>query len=139
MTIDATRAEAAPEPTGMIELARIDQRYRTLRTGIRTFGWVMAALFLYLLVSQLAGKITDVTVNLTVQAIAHVLADIKVALAITLAGATTLWALAERSFRHHKVERMQARIRELETEIDPNRSTSGLATTGKTHPRDRRS
>jgi hypothetical protein len=46
--------------------------------------------------------------------------------------------LVERILRHKKVAYLQERIIFLETERDPNRSSSGLAATGQTHPRDRR-
>ena len=49
-----------------------------------------------------------------------------------------LWALIERSLRKRKTVKLTKRIEELETKIDPQRTSSGLLSTGETHPDDRR-
>jgi hypothetical protein len=65
------------------------------------------------------------------------LADIKFAVAVTLAGVAAAWAGLERWLRHRKVESIQDRIRELELTIDPHRTSSGLTPKGKTNPKDK--
>ena len=65
------------------------------------------------LLGAIAGKETVLAIKLSF------LADIKFAIAISLAGVASVWALAERGLRHRKVESMQGRIRELELAIDP--------------------
>lgn len=86
---------------------------------------------------HMAGQSTIIDIALGLAL--HVLAKVEVAIAITLAGLATVWALAERALRRRKTDYMQGRIRELEQRLDPNRSTSGLTSRGKTNPRDIRS
>lgn len=49
-----------------------------------------------------------------------------------------LWAIIERSLRKRKTVKLTKRIEELETKIDPQRTSSGLLSTGETHPDDKR-
>lgn len=49
-----------------------------------------------------------------------------------------IWALIERSLRKRKTVKMAKRIEDLETRIDSQRTSSGLLSTGETHPDDRR-
>jgi hypothetical protein len=120
------------ETEGTLSLVRVDQRYRTYRTAIRTIGWIAAAFIFLKVVHELAGRTTEVSVS----TIVSILADIKFAVAITFAGGATIWALVERALRHRKVETMQGRIRQLEQTIDPNRTSSGLTPQGRTNPGD---
>jgi len=113
-------------------LYRTEQRYRTLRTGIRTAGWVLAIWALGYVIQPLAGRETGVSLAISL------LADLKFVLTITLAGIAAAWAVVERSLRYRKTEYLQKRIRDLEMELDPARSSSGLTPEGKTNPRDRR-
>ncbi|MBC7952864.1 MAG: hypothetical protein H7Z12_13735 [Rhodospirillaceae bacterium] len=53
-----------------------------------------------------------------------------------LALITSSWAVLERRFRRRKTETLTRRLRELEHRLDPDRSSSGLAETGETHPDD---
>ncbi len=48
-----------------------------------------------------------------------------------------LYGRSQRALRLRKTEQLQARITDLETMIDPNRSSSGLQKTGETHPEDK--
>lgn len=114
---------------------RTDERYKTVRTLIRTAGWVVGAVILYLIVIELAGK--DTTVNVLASMLVSLLVDIKFTLVAVLAVTTTIWAFVERGFRRNKVEALQARIRTLETQIDPGRTSSGLTPRGETNPVDR--
>jgi hypothetical protein len=114
-----------------VALLRVDRFYRTVRTAIRVGGGCFAAWCLYLSIDSVAGKTTAFSVGLSL------LWDIRLVLAFSIAGPAILWATAERWLRHRKVEYMQGRIRELESKIDPKRSTSGLTTKGRTNPKDR--
>lgn len=95
------------------------------------YGWV--AWTVYLDVRELAGKTTEA--SFIFQYLFSKENDY--ALPWILAAATTIWALLERRFRHQKTEQLTQRTKELEQRLDPQRSSSGLASTGETHARDR--
>jgi hypothetical protein len=118
-----------------VALLKVDQRYRTARTLIRAGFGAFAFWCLYLATDTVAGKTTAFQAALTVGF--SLLWDIRFVVAFSLAGAATAWGTAERMLRHRKVNYLQGRIKELEEQIDPKRSTSGLTTKGRTHPRDR--
>jgi hypothetical protein len=48
-----------------------------------------------------------------------------------------VWGIAQRRERLRKTEYFQNRIQKLEKMLDPDRTSSGLSTTGETHPGDR--
>lgn len=56
---------------------------------------------------------------------------------MTVAVALFLYAMGERKFREHKIRYMTKRIKDLETDMDPERSSSGLPSTGNTRPEDK--
>jgi hypothetical protein len=118
-----------------VALLRVDQRYRTFRTALWAGLGAFAFWCLYLCVDSVAGKTTAFQAALTVGF--SLLWDIRFVIAFSLAGAATAWGAVERWLRHRKVNYLQGRIKELEQNIDPGRTTSGLTTKGKTHPRDR--
>ena len=113
----------------------VEQLFVTGRTVIRTAGWLVGAYFAKDAIVALAGQSTNVTVN----AAFSLLADMKFTFTLTLAGASTAWAIIERSLRHHKVEYLQDRIKKFEHMLDPKRSSSGLTPKGKTNPKDKKS
>lgn len=115
-----------------VTIYRIDQQYRTIRTLFKTIGVVAGLYCLALAIAPFAGRETAVSLAM------NFLADVKFALTVTLAGAATAWAVVERKLRERKTQYLQDRIKQLETNIDNNRSSSGLTRTGKTNPRDRR-
>jgi len=51
-------------------------------------------------------------------------------------GGGVLYGRNQNKLRKDTVEQLQARIRQLETQMDPNRSTSGLTERGDTHLED---
>jgi hypothetical protein len=123
-------------PAVRLDFRRIDQQYLTARTAIRGLCWVAAAYFGFGAVGQFAGRSTDI--DLALSLVITALVEIKFLIAIALTGAACAWAAVERTLRHRKVEKLQGRIRELETAIDPERSTSRLTPKGQTNPADRR-
>jgi len=132
MAIEVQRPDSSNDAREL-DLHRTDQRYRTTRALTR---YALVGFGLWqgrLAIDALAGHTTSVYV----QAILDVFADLRVAILISLTGATTLWALGERRLRHHIIVRLHTRIRELETAKDPHRSSSGLTTKGQTNPTDR--
>ncbi|MDF1790252.1 MAG: hypothetical protein P1U88_00005 [Thalassobaculaceae bacterium] len=116
-----------------LERLRIDQRFRLGRTALRCGAVVGVAWLLGDAVKQFAGEETSIFVS----AFFSLVADIKFAVAVTLAGGAAGWAMVERWLRHRKVDQLQGRVRDLELDIDPRRSTSGLTTKGKTNPSDK--
>ena len=118
-----------------VTLLRIVQRYRTARTALRVTFAGFAIWCLYLAIDSIAGKTTAFQAVVSVGF--SLLWDIRFVVAFSLAGATTIWAAAERWLRHRKVNYLQGRIKVLELNIDPGRTTSGLTTKGRTNPRDR--
>lgn len=119
---------------GKLAIEIVDQRFTTYRTVIRTIGWCFALFMAKEALVSLAGQ----TTNLVVSATLSVLADFKFVISITLAGSCAAWALVERALRHRKVEKLAGRIRELETAMDPKRSSSNLTPKGKTNPKDKK-
>ena len=113
-----------------VEYNRVEQRYRTLRTLIRSILGAAVAYFIWQAVKDIAGLDTSFVVKL--------LADVNVAIKISwvLTGFEGLWAFLEGQARRRKVEKMQARIKELELRLDPARTSSGLTTKGLTHRQD---
>lgn len=114
-----------------VAVYRVDQRYKTLRTLIRSLLGLGAVYYLHDTVAYLAGQTTRLAFELAVAA------DFKFAATLTLAGCSTAWAVAERYLRYRKVEHFQSRIKELELKIDPKRTSSGLTPKGQTHPKDK--
>ncbi len=111
-----------------IEHQKVDELFKTVRTLIRTGGWVFAAYYGWQAVGSLAGQNTNVVLSL--------LADLKFTITIVLAGSAAAWAAIERVLRQRKVVEMQDRIIKLEKLIDPKRSTSGLSRRGRTNLKD---
>lgn len=118
-----------------LRIATIDARYRTIRTAIRTIGWVLAAFFSYKAVGEVSGQTT--TIYVVVNLILNALVDLKLVFTITLAGACAAWAVAERILRHRAVGHLAERNAELELRLDPNRTGSGLPVDGKAHRRNK--
>ena len=116
-----------------LRIATIDARYRTIRTAIRTIGWVLAAFFSYKAVGDVSGQTT--TISVVVNLILNALVDLRLAFTITLAGACAAWAVAEQILRHRAVRHLAGRNAELELRLDPNRTSSGLPVNGKAHRR----
>jgi hypothetical protein len=92
------------------------------------FGWIV-----FLSTQELAGKNTDARF-----AFAYFVSnDNDYGLPWVFAFGAIVWALLERRFRRQKTQELTWRTRELEQRLDASRTSSGLAPTGETHPRDR--
>lgn len=123
----------APEAAKSVELHRIDQQYTTIRTGIRCAAGCVVAYFIWRSVESLAGSETTLLVRASLNLLTSVSFAVPTALAVAFGG----WGIGERKLRQRTVRQLQQHITKLETQIDPNRTSSGLTTEGKTHPRDR--
>ena len=112
-----------------LKVTRVDQRYKTLRTLIRAAVVCFGLYEFQNIIGEISGKTTDLAIA--------IFADFRLSVAFTLAGCAAVWAIAERILRYRKTEYLAGRVRDLELQIDKNRSTSGLTPTGRTHPADR--
>lgn len=88
--------------------------------------------YCYLSIETLAGKSTFADIGV------FVLADLGISKGLSwlLAVLSVGYGLRQRSLRKRTVERLHARIRELERGYDPGRTSSGLSPRGDTHPED---
>jgi hypothetical protein len=111
----------------------VEQGFDTVRTLIKWGAICYIAYQIKLGVEILAGKSTTASFILAyLTAEEHDNSKLWFILAV-LAG---LWAFLERKLRHNKVRYLSARVGELEKKLDLGRSSSELAPTGQTHPRD---
>ena len=111
----------------------IHEGFSTARTVIRTIGAIVLAYFFYRMIGELAGQTTSVTVDLLIR----IFAKFQVWISIAAGTALALWGKRERTLRKRTTARLHARIKELETRLDPQRTTSTLTPRGDTNPRDR--
>lgn len=128
----------APSATAYIsgfgdQLRKLEERYRLGRSAIRWIGIIILAWLGKDAIIAFAGHST----SLLVQAGLSVFADLRVSISLALAGSCAAWAVLERVIRQKRVEQLHKRVKELETGIDPQRSSSRLTPKGKTNPRDR--
>lgn len=129
----SARARRVVRPRDVtLEISRLDQQWRTVRTAVRGVCLVAVVWLAGNIVGPLAGENTALSLGVSF------LGDLKVSLAFTLAASAAAWAVVERVLRQRKTQYLQDRVRELEARLDPHRSTSGLTPKGKTNPNDKR-
>ena len=109
----------------------IVKSFELARDIVKTILYLGLAYFGYQAVSVLAGKTTDAKLVLSY----FTSEENKCLVPLIAAAVAVVFAVAERNLRRRKTEYLQGRIRELELKIDPDRTTSGLLTTGDTNPR----
>ncbi len=99
----------------------------------RWVGIVLIVRYAYLGIEALAGKSTlaDIGVNF--------LTDINVSVALAWAAGFggMVYGIKQRELRKDTIERLVGRIKQLEDEVDPNRTSSNLTKRGDTRPEDR--
>ena len=127
--------DVLPDKTssGALSVIRTTERYSTIRVALRGMFALGCCYYAYSSIAALAGQATSVQVN----AALTVLADMRFAIALTLAGGAGIWAAVERKIRQNAVERLHERIKSLETAHDPARSSSQLTSKGRTNPKDK--
>lgn len=126
-------AKRYPQPPEVSEdelKRRHDRKMAMILGGITLFKYTVIALGsvgvvyvgVYLPVEASAGKTTIITVA------EKFITDfnVHVVLGWGAAGAATLWGVRERRARHKEREEKDARITDLETKIDPGRTSSNI-------------
>lgn len=84
-------------------------------------------------IRAIAGSSTDA--NIAVELLANFGVSVTLAWTVALSGGA--YGLFQRHLRRNTVERLQGRIRELESIIDPQRTSSELTQRGDTRPEDK--
>jgi hypothetical protein len=95
---------------------------------------VLIFYYFFQCVGKFAGTATDLAVAGSF--VLKALVDFKFAFTIALTGTACAWGAVERFLRKRAITQFASRIKELETEIDPSRSSSGLTAWGGTNPQD---
>jgi hypothetical protein len=130
-------ADSGPTGTPMGILAQqlklTEERYRLFRLVVIWVGICVLGYWTKEAIIALAGQSTSVVV----QAGLKIISDVSFTISYMVSAGCTTWAVAERKIRQKRVRELHVRIKELETAIDPNRSSSKLTVEGKTNPRDR--
>lgn len=98
---------------------------------------MVIAYWMYLSIDSLAGKTTDVDIFnfIKIEVLSKPL-PWWLSWALTLV--FVLWAAIERALRKRKTKQLTKRIRYLESQLDSQRTSSGLLPTGDTNPSDER-
>ncbi len=110
-----------------------EERYRLFRLIVMWAGICVLGYLAKDAIVALAGHSTSVVV----QAGLKIISDVRFTASYMVSAGCTTWAVAERRLRQKRVRELHVRIKELETAIDPNRSSSKLTIEGKTNPSDR--
>jgi hypothetical protein len=109
-----------------------EQIGRTVRVLLVSVAVVVIVYFVTHALEALAGKSTDA--NIFVSLLANM--EISVALAWGVGVAGVAYGRHQRGLRKTTIARLQGRIHDLETNIDPNRTSSRLTPQGDTNPED---
>ena len=110
---------------------RFDAIIGTIRTVFKLAFWAFVAYQVREIVSVLAGKTTpaDITLNILKSGKRDFVAYGVGSLAL-------LWGAFQRRLRRRTVKHLKARLKALERQLDPGRSSSHLTSTGDTRPED---
>jgi len=100
-------------------------------------------LFTYLSIDKISGKDTNAAIDLNLNADANIILSILNKIGIekiicwTIIIISLFYAWIQQRLRYKKTAYLQNRIEELEKQIDPHRTSSGLTNTGETPKEDR--
>lgn len=114
--------------------------YQTVINLIQTINKIPTLIIVWVITSgaievskNLAGKKTEFYSKVFVSIITESWID-KILIGISII--SVVWASIERYIRKRQVKELSARIKKLELEVDPSKSSSGLQTNGKTNKED---
>lgn len=116
-----------------IRMLKISEISTNIGRAISAIKWIAVAYIAYQAMGSISGETTDANIVIQVLASAPTKNAIFL-LAIVILG---LWGVSERRLRYSKTQYLTGRIKELEEMIDPERTSSNLASSGATHPRDK--
>lgn len=106
---------------------------KTVRHFFSMAKWAVVAVFGWLSIESLAGKATILKAVFEYAAGSGMAAGLPWLAAVVM----LIWAVLERGLRRRKTAEMQAYVQDLETRLDPERTSSGLLSDGRTDPEDR--
>lgn len=110
----------------------------TIIKAVCKYGWpVWCMYFVFRIVEVLAGKATFASFFMSIAVSVFGNDKIFKVILCVLAGGGIVYGEGQRRLRRRDIERLTPRPRQLESLIDPNRTTSGLTTQGTTRPEDR--
>jgi len=125
-----------PSDRTIVLVRLIDPGFSALATG---FKWGALAWIGYCAsdaVRYLAGQQTEATISIVLDFLTKTGSGTTTGVSLVTAVLATFYGLKERQLRSRKVEHLQGRVRELESKLDVNRTTSGLTPQGRTNPKD---
>jgi hypothetical protein len=105
-----------------------------VRTLLRVGGTVGVFYLIYVTLTAFAGKTSSANLRFVAKVITSLRLDQVISYLAALVG--LVYGLYERSLRRGYIEKFSGRIEELESRLDPGRSSSGLPSTGETRPDD---
>jgi len=129
-----TAAELRAENAYLRRVNHVSAWASVANSAIRWGALVVMALLARQAIQALAGKETDASLLLGLEAFGKVEVTWTVTIAVGLAGIT--YGLKERGLRKETVKRLGARPKELEKRLDPGRTSSRITEKGDTHERD---
>jgi hypothetical protein len=106
---------------------------RGFRQVVTSVTICVVAYFLYKSIEAAAG--TTTLADLSLKFLSNVKINIAVSWSVGITGVG--YGVWQRRVRRTTVERLAARVKELEEKIDPRRSSSSLTPRGETKPEDR--
>jgi hypothetical protein len=122
--------DKSPPPSGFLYYRETCELIRKIAPMgcIAYLGWCLVQIS-----RSLAGQITVAEIQVLVEAFGKFSGPLP---AWLFGGAGVLYGYFQRREKLRKTTYFQDRIRELETRVDPTRSSSGLQTDGSTNPED---
>lgn len=116
----------------VVRLRIIDAIDANIRLLIKYGFLAVVAFFAYGAIAVLAGKQTFAQIGI------KLLGDIKIANSIgyVVGGSGIIYGRRQKKLKEDVIQKLAPRIKELETKIDPKRSSSGLTERGRTRPED---
>lgn len=128
-----SRAELLAENRALRTARRNEGVVSVANNIIRWGGVVLITRYIYMGIAALAGASTfaDISVNF--------LGNLEISAVLAWSGAAggIIYGMKQRKLKQDTIERTQARIRKLESIIDPKRSSSKLTERGETNPEDK--